>query len=477
MLSRLSSTFSAVFVGLVFWMFAWVYPQPVGGSEADIKSYLQPTFKNQNEKAFQALNRMSPEQIKALDKKLAKALTYYYDRKFALALPLFREIADLVETMDVMFWIGTCAMNIGRTDLAIENFNKMLAIDPNLHRVRLELATAFFSVGRYDAARESLLRVQASSPPEAVQRNIEKLLAAIDERTRKRFWTFRASGGLLFDSNINAGPGQRELDVVGGTIELDELSTELSDEGLIADIYGSMTYDIGKRNGFMWHTAGSVYNKSYINYSQFDFMLLDVATGPWWVGRQNIAKLPFGLSYTEYGSDRLYYLFHVYPNYEHFFTPFFSLKGSYLFRSTNYYDIKNTELDNRTHQFELRPSLYLLDRKHIISAFATYEKVDADADRWSYEAPVLGISYITQAPFGVELLLGYQWFKREYDAPPLLYESDREDTRHTFRAALSKQFHQHIFGSLDFGYISNDSNAELFTFDQTTFSMNVGVLF
>jgi hypothetical protein len=42
---------------------------------------------------------------------------------------------------------------------------------------------------------------------------------------------------------------------------------------------------------------------------------------------------------------------------------------------------------------------------------------------------------------------------------------------------LSKRFHEHIFGSLDFGYINNDSNAALFTFDQTTFSINVGVLF
>jgi len=477
MQSRLSFIHLAIFVGLVFGMLPSVYSQPSDVSESDSKSYQQPIFKKQNEKALAALNRMTPGEVKALDKKLAKALTFYYDRKFAFALPLFKEIADLVETMDIMFWIGTCAMKIGRMEPAIESFNKMLSIDPDLHRVRLELATAYFSAGRYDKAREALLRVQAASPPEPVQENIEKLLAAIDERTRKTFWSFRASGGFLFDSNVNAGPGQRELDVAGGTLKLDDLSLELSDQGVIADVYGNMTYDAGERNGWMWNTAGSLYNKAYIDYSQFDFMLLDFATGPWWVGRQDIVKLPIGLSYTEYGSDRLYYLFHIYPNYEHFFNPNFSLKGSYLFSSTDYYDAKNAELDNNTHRIELRPTLYLMDRKHILSAFVAYENVDADADRWSYQAPVLGISYITHVPFGMELFMGYQWFKRQYDAPPLLYESDREDTRHTFHAALSRRFREHIFGSLDFGYINNDSNAALFTFDQTTFSMNVGVLF
>ena len=93
------------------------------------------------------------------------------------------------------------------------------------------------------------------------------------------------------------------------------------------------------------------------------------------------------------------------------------------------------------------------------------------------QAPILGISVIARVPLGMELMLGYQWFKREYDAAPLLYESDREDTRHTFRAALSQRVYEHLFWSLDFGYINNDSNADLCTFDQTTFSMNIGVLF
>ena len=71
--------------------------------ESDSKSYQRPIFKKQNEKALAALNRMPPGEVKTLDKKLAKALTFYYDRKFALALPLFKEIAGLVETMDIMF--------------------------------------------------------------------------------------------------------------------------------------------------------------------------------------------------------------------------------------------------------------------------------------------------------------------------------------------------------------------------------------
>jgi len=97
MQSRLSFIHLAIFVGLVFGMLPSVYSQPSDVSESDSKSYQQPIFKKQNEKALAALNRMTPGEVKALDKNLAKALTLYYDRKFALALPLFKE--DVVFTL------------------------------------------------------------------------------------------------------------------------------------------------------------------------------------------------------------------------------------------------------------------------------------------------------------------------------------------------------------------------------------------
>jgi len=54
-----------------------------------------------NKKAVKKLREMTPEKINAIDKKLAEALILYYDRKFGLALPIFKEIADQVETMDI----------------------------------------------------------------------------------------------------------------------------------------------------------------------------------------------------------------------------------------------------------------------------------------------------------------------------------------------------------------------------------------
>jgi predicted Zn-dependent protease len=109
-----------------------------------------------DKEAAKKLGPMTPEEVKALDKQLAEALTIHYNREFARALPIFKEVATKAETMDIMFWIGTSAMKSGENELAVEKFRKMLSVDPKLSRVSLEFAATYFSMGCYEEARREL---------------------------------------------------------------------------------------------------------------------------------------------------------------------------------------------------------------------------------------------------------------------------------------------------------------------------------
>ena len=138
-----------------------------GGTDTLEKS---PETEDFDKKALKKLQEMSPEGVEDLDKKLAEALTLFYDREYARALPIFTEIAGTVETMDVMFWYGSCAAKVGEVDVAINKFMQMLDIDPNLYRVRLELATVYFGLGRYADARHELNSVLEAKPPDGCHR-------------------------------------------------------------------------------------------------------------------------------------------------------------------------------------------------------------------------------------------------------------------------------------------------------------------
>ena len=432
-----------------------------------------------NEEAIEILHRMSPEAISSLDQKLAKALVDYYDGKYASALPIFLEVAEKIETMDLRFWIGVSAMHMGKTDLAIEKFQRMLAVDPELHRIRLELASTYFRAKRYDDALKELERVKTAvpPPPPAVMENIERLLAAIDERTRQFFWNARVFQGILFDDNVSAGPGERELAVVGGNLTLDDASIKFADEASVTDLVGSVIYDFGERGGLMWNLESSLYNRAYFSASQFNFFLVDVNTGPWWAHQRGILKVPVGYSYLEYGSDRLSQIFHVFPSYEFRLAPNISLKGSYSFSNTNYYAASNSDLDNTRQRFELIPTFYLKNRNHIVTAAAAYEASDADSERFSYDGPILSASYSTRLPFGTEVYLGYEWYKRDYDDKPLLFDVIREDKQNRILVSLTQPFLDYFFAAFSFEYIDNDSNAALYKYDRKTYLINIGARF
>jgi tetratricopeptide (TPR) repeat protein len=430
-----------------------------------------------NQKALEKLRSMNPDEVEALDSRLAEALTLYYDGKYGQALPIFNAIASRVETMDIMWWIGTSAMKSGELNLAVKKFQEMLAIDPALHRVRLDLAAAYFKLGRYEEAKREMETVKAARPPEAVQKNIDRLLAAITEATRKYSWNVRFAQGIQYDTNVNAGPDKSHFDVSGGTLTISDDSRKIDDFASITNFNGSFLYHIDRDKGLLWNTGVDFYQAMYFSHHRYNYRLIDVHTGPWWTTRQSILKIPIGIAHQDFGSRWLSNIFHVDPSYEHHLSSYFSLKGSFRYARESFYSDRNDPLENESFRYELTPSIYLVNRRHIVSLIAGFESADAKQHRFSYDGPYMGVSYFTRFPTRTEVFLRYLWAQRDYKEKPLLYANDRTDRRHLLTAVVSQGFYGHCFASLAFNYIDNDSNTELYKFSKETYTLSVGFYF
>jgi tetratricopeptide (TPR) repeat protein len=475
---RLFSPFLLAF-SLFTSFFLTFLPPPLHGqpSSGTARPAGEVDFRTANREAIEKLRKLPPEKIASLDGKLVEALTLYYDGKFAQALPIFNLIAADVETMDIMWWLGTSAMNVGETRLAVEKFQRMLAIDPKLYRVRLELAAAYFQLKQYDDARRELQIVREAGPPEAVLKNIDRLLVAIDESTRTLYWNVRFSQGVQWDSNASSGPDQQVLNVTGGTLTLNNDAKQISDWASVTQLSGNVLYDFGPKQGFMWNTTADIFNQFYFDHGKFNYTLADVSTGLWWVGPNDVIKLPLGVAKQEFGSDPLSTVYHFKPSWEHYFTPYFSLKGLYGYSKERFMETVNQVQDNVTRRYELTPSFYLLNRRHIISLSLGREDASADARRFSYTAPYAALSYYTRFATDTELFLRYQYSNRDYKGAPLLYTEERVDRRHGFTAVVSQMLRKNVFASLAFNYIDNRSNLELFSFRKQTYTLSLGFHF
>ena len=128
-----------------------------------------------------------------------------------------------------------------RFDEAIAVFRSILVARPELVRVRLELARAFFLKGEDRLARRHFEAVLAGNVPQAVAANINRFLSIM--RARRR-WEAHFGAALAPDSNPGAASGERTvlLDTPFGRLPftLDDPATPES--GLGVSLWGGGEY-------------------------------------------------------------------------------------------------------------------------------------------------------------------------------------------------------------------------------------------
>ncbi len=156
------------------------------------------------------------------------------------------------DATDRRFRAGMEALNAAHTapdretrdeklDEAIAAFRAILVNNPELVRVRLELARAFFLKEEDTLARRHFEQVLAGRPPPPVVANIVRFLRTM--RSRRR-WEAHFGAALAPDSNLNAASGERTifLDFLGQRIPFTRQGDIAPKSGLGLSIWGGGEY-------------------------------------------------------------------------------------------------------------------------------------------------------------------------------------------------------------------------------------------
>lgn len=95
----------------------------------------------------------------------------------------------------------------GRAQEAIFALERVLVFAPERHRVRLDLARAYFINNNLERSRTEFEQVLATNPPSNVRDNINDFLARIDAAQHAQIQQFQMFAGLDvgYDTNINGG--------------------------------------------------------------------------------------------------------------------------------------------------------------------------------------------------------------------------------------------------------------------------------
>ena len=113
------------------------------------------------------------------------------------------------EEIERLFLLGKLEMRLGMPERAAERFEAILTLRPGLTRVRLELASAYYLLGRDDRARHHFSSSLADPLPSSVETAVEEFLRRIDARKR---WSVSVSASVLPETKRP----DRETVLIGG---------------------------------------------------------------------------------------------------------------------------------------------------------------------------------------------------------------------------------------------------------------------
>ena len=236
-----------------------------------------------------AENALSP------DEGTARAQALFGEGRPDQALEVLRPIAaSHPGNTNIRFLLGIAAIEASRMggvaaadriallDEAIATRHAILVDRPELVRVRLELARAFFYKGEDSLARNHFQRVLAGEVPEAVKANVQRFLTQI--RARRR-WTMYMGASLLPDTNIGSGTAEETvyINFLGVELPFDfNPAEETTTSGIGASLWagGEYQHPLGPR--LRLRAGGDLARREYAG-RRYDSTFLSLHAGPRWL--------------------------------------------------------------------------------------------------------------------------------------------------------------------------------------------------
>jgi hypothetical protein len=172
------------------------------------------------------------------------------------------------------------AVKVNDLEGAISGLERLLLINGDQPRVKLELGTLYYRLGSYEAARAYFesARLSAKATQEVKLRSAE-YLAAIDNRTGKSQFSGDLLAGLQYSTNANSGP-TGAIRAFGTSVVPNPTFAQRGDFAAVAAANIRHRYDLGRQDSGAIESNFSFYGTRQFQVSEANVLVLDVNTGP-----------------------------------------------------------------------------------------------------------------------------------------------------------------------------------------------------
>lgn len=368
-----------------------------------------------------------------------------------------------------LFLLGTSAKQIGNLDNAVKYFEELIQRDKGAHRVRLDLASIYYQKGELEKAKELLLIVKASNPPQKVGDNIDSFLVAIEKGTPKT-WSISLNFGYMYDSNVNAGP---DTDTVLMYDLPFTLSTDAKESSDYAFTYGINFNHLKHINGFAWQSSLGANVTDYRTIHNLDSKSVYLSTGPT-VKQDNITySIPLIANVTVIGHENRYYSIAkgISPQISYQINKELVLSANLSLQNKKYYKQPDKESNSVTFAPSSR---YFIDQSSFINFGGYIGKENSHTQISSNKSKGLNTGYYKAFSQTLNVYLGASYSKTDYEGVEAAYDKGRKDSSKSVNTNINyfiDQIKSNI--ALNMSYTKNSSNIEMYDFTRKQIGISI----
>ena len=328
------------------------------------------------------------------------------------------QAADEEQAIERRFLLGAVYMRLGMPREAAEQYEAILAIRPDLTRVRLELARAHYAAGQDDKAKYHFQLSLGDKLPSSAESVVEGFLNAIDARKR---WSAHVSIAALPETNAVRRTDRETVQIAGATFRLNEDAREAS--GVGAQLSAGAAYAPIVGTGLRGHLALSAATKLYEQSAWNDIAV---------VGKAGLTRLFDGGSAS--GGVQAGRRWLGSTGFRHSVGPW----GSVDLRLSPRTRISaSTNVDYRTHdekddldgwRVALNPVVrYVLDSQTLLEVGPQFEAIEARADHGASRLMGVGVGVSRAFENGISASLSASVRRQAYRADDPLFGVRRDD--------------------------------------------------
>ena len=336
----------------------------------------------------------------------------------ALAFLEHARPADEHEALERRFLLGAAYMRLGMPGKAAEQYEAILAVRPDLTRVRLELARAHYAAGQDDKAKHHFQLSLGDNLPSSVESAVEGFLNAIDARKR---WSAHVSLAILPETNAVRRTDRQTVNIGRATFRLNDDARQASGIGTQVSAGAAYFPVVGTalRGHFALSAAAKLYERSAWN---------DIAT----VGKAGIMRLFDGGSAS--GGVQAGRRWQGTEGFQYSVGPWASL----VVRVSDRMQVSAAaDLDYLSHDesdeldgwhVSLSPVIrYVMDSRTLLEVGPRFEAVEAQADHQASRLAGIGVGVSHAFEGGLSVSVSASLERQRYRADDPLFAVRRQD--------------------------------------------------